>query len=389
MKFNSKYEILTKDGFKDFKGLKTSSKDKFLLITFDNGNKIKCSYDHPFIKNEKSINANKLVINSTIDGIDGIENIRILNVEEYEDSIEMFDIVEVDGNNTYIVEGVNSHNCDFVSSGHNVIESSIIEKIKETTLQEPLQRIGIDNCTWIWKHPVAGKDYLITADVSRGDGSDYSSCHILDLETMEQVGEYKGLMDTNEYGRWLTILGEMYNKALIVLENNGVGWATVQSIIDRGYSNLYWSYKSIDFVDVDVLMMKNYDTEDRTKMIPGITTNSRNRPLMIEKLQQYFREESLVIHSRRMISELETFIWNNNKAQAQSGFNDDLIMSLAIGCWVRDTALRLRKESMDSYKNNLKYYGKAVYTNNNHREDAYSMKLPNGQSMNLRELLNR
>ena len=29
----------------------------------------------------------------------------------------------------------------------------------------------------------------------------------------------------------------------------------------------------------------------------------------------------------------------NGRAEAQRGYNDDLIMACAIGCWVRDTAL--------------------------------------------------
>jgi hypothetical protein len=36
---------------------------------------------------------------------------------------------------------------------------------------------------------------------------------------------------------------------------------------------------------------------------------------------------------------MKTFIWKNGKPQAMKGYNDDLIMALAIACWVRDTAL--------------------------------------------------
>jgi hypothetical protein len=37
---------------------------------------------------------------------------------------------------------------------------------------------------------------------------------------------------------------------------------------------------------------------------------------------------------------MKTFIWRNGKPQAMKGYNDDLIMALAIGCWVRDTAIQ-------------------------------------------------
>ena len=32
-------------------------------------------------------------------------------------------------------------------------------------------------------------------------------------------------------------------------------------------------------------------------------------------------------------------MWNNGKPEAMRGYNDDLVMSMAIACWVRDTAL--------------------------------------------------
>jgi hypothetical protein len=55
-------------------------------------------------------------------------------------------------------------------------------------------------------------------------------------------------------------------------------------------------------------------------------------------------DKSITIYSKRTYSELEVFIWENHKPQAARGYNDDLVMALAIGIWVRDTALRLQME---------------------------------------------
>jgi hypothetical protein len=51
-----------------------------------------------------------------------------------------------------------------------------------------------------------------------------------------------------------------------------------------------------------------------------------------------------------LIDELFTFIWLNGRAEAMSGYNDDLTMAFAIGLWVRDTALRLKQEGIDLTK---------------------------------------
>ena len=44
----------------------------------------------------------------------------------------------------------------------------------------------------------------------------------------------------------------------------------------------------------------------------------KTRPLVIAKLEEYFREKSVIVRSNRLIDELFVFIYNNNKAQAMS-----------------------------------------------------------------------
>jgi hypothetical protein len=45
-----------------------------------------------------------------------------------------------------------------------------------------------------------------------------------------------------------------------------------------------------------------------------------------------------MVYSSRLYEELKTFIWHGNKAQAQKGKNDDLVLALAIGIWLYDTS---------------------------------------------------
>jgi hypothetical protein len=88
-------------------------------------------------------------------------------------------------------------------------------------------------------------------------------------------------------------------------------------------------------------------------MVAGFSTTSKTRPLIISKLEEFFREESIVVRSNRLIDELLTFVYINNRAQAMTGYNDDLVMSFAIGLWVRDTALRLRTQGVELTKKTL------------------------------------
>jgi hypothetical protein len=54
------------------------------------------------------------------------------------------------------------------------------------------------------------------------------------------------------------------------------------------------------------------------------------------------------------------FVWNGGRAEAQTGYNDDLVMSFAIGLWVRDTALKLRQDGMMKTKLALDYMRKST-----------------------------
>jgi len=99
-------------------------------------------------------------------------------------------------------------------------------------------------------------------------------------------------------------------------------------------------------VDTEIQLRKGYDLKSKDKLVPGFTTSSKTRPLIISKLDTYFREKSVLVRSKRLIDELFVFIWNGQKAEAQRGYNDDLVMAYCIGLWVRDTAFRLRQEGM-------------------------------------------
>jgi hypothetical protein len=56
------------------------------------------------------------------------------------------------------------------------------------------------------------------------------------------------------------------------------------------------------------------------------------------------------VYSSRFVSEAKTFIWYNGKAKAMRGYNDDLMMSMAIACWVKDTVLTVNQRELQYKK---------------------------------------
>jgi hypothetical protein len=81
--------------------------------------------------------------------------------------------------------------------------------------------------------------------------------------------------------------------------------------------------------------------------VPGFTTSVKTRPLVISKMESYIRERAFTFHSKRLLEELRVFIWMHGKAQAQNGYNDDLVMSLGIGLFTRDTAMKFYEQGLD------------------------------------------
>jgi len=279
--------------------------------------------------------------------------------------------------------------CDFITSGHTVVDGPIIQWYEQTYVEPPKEKRGFDSNYWIWEYPDYTASYVVVADVARGDGADYSAFHVLDIKTMQQVAEYKGKIGTTEYGNMLISVATEWNNALLVIENANIGWAVIQIAIDKGYENLYYSYKQDAYVDEEVHLRKGYDLKNKGQKVPGFSTTSKTRPLIISKLETYFREKSPIVKSKRLIDELYVFIWNGSRAEAQRGYNDDLVMAFGIGLWVRDTALRLHQQGIDLSRKTMSHYGKSqgMYTGGADRPKEWEWKSGDPDNEDLTWLL--
>jgi len=130
---------------------------------------------------------------------------------------------------------------------------------------------------------------------------------------------------------------------MVVVENNSVGFTVLDKLIEREYPNIYFSVKSThEYVD-------QITAESRSGTVAGFTTSLKTRPILVAKFEEFIRNKIITIYSSRFRAELDIFIWNNGRPEAQRGYNDDLIMACAIGCWVRDTAI-IENQRDSAYK---------------------------------------
>jgi hypothetical protein len=233
--------------------------------------------------------------------------------------------------------------CNFNVSGETVIHPDDIQWYLERTIA-PVYRTGFDRNYWIWQKQVEGRPYMLVADVARGDGQDNSAFHVFELETMEIVAEYVGKPNPDDFADILYNVAAEYGNPMVVIENNNIGYAVLKKLIDKGYPNIYHSTKG-DHQYVDPIA-----AEWQTNVLPGFTTSSKTRPLIVAKMEEFMRNKLIKINSNRLLSEMKTFIWHSGRPQAMRSYNDDLVMSLAIGCWVRDTVIVQNQKNVEYSK---------------------------------------
>ena len=276
--------------------------------------------------------------------------------------------------------------CDaeFVITSGTVLEPEDIKYFEDMTQEEPKSFRGNDGNFWVWEECDFTKDYMVIADVARGDSTDYSTFQVLEIDTLNQVAEFRSKIPPKDFGNVLVGVATEYNNAVLIIENTAVGWATIEQVMHRGYTNVYHSSNDV-METVESYMSK----EDRDRLTPGFTMSAKSRPLVVNKLQEHIRDRDVIIRSRRLIAEFRSFIWKNGKPQAQWGSNDDLLMAYSIGLYVRDTALRIRGEGHDLIKAQLN----AIHTSNangpvisqtnlgSFKENPYIMKTPYGDEL--------
>lgn len=174
-----------------------------------------------------------------------------------------------------------------------------------------------------FKVPEPGHGYIVGVDVAEGkENSDNSVLSVIDRVTTELVFEYAGLVDETIIAHYADYIGWEYNNAILAVESNHVGHATMRLLEDTyNYPNMY------------------YDTQQETlreniASEPGIRVTSKTRMMILGVLYELIRNNELIIPFRETIDELMTFVRKATRPEAESSKKDDRVMALAHACYV-------------------------------------------------------
>ena len=198
------------------------------------------------------------------------------------------------------------------------------------------QKLALEGDEWVNHHRGelqtyrkhdGGERYIIGADVAMGvRGGDWSVAQVLDSKK-RQVATWRGQVHPDYFAEILRELGNYYNEAFIIVENNSHGILTATRLgKDFAYPNFFTE------VQIDKL------TDKETNKL-GFTTTSKTKPLIIDELRAAMREGELELNDKTTIREMLTYIVNQTGAmEAEQGCFDDCVMSLALANHIHEGA---------------------------------------------------
>ena len=216
--------------------------------------------------------------------------------------------------------------CEFLGSVNTLISPA---KLRNLVYEEPIQRnAGLD----IYEDPKEQNNYLVTVDVARGMGNDYSAFIVFDITEFpyKVVAKYRN----NEIKPMLfpSVIDEVaraYNNAFILVEVNDIG--------DQVASILHF-----DLENENLLMCSMRGRAGQIvgsgfsgkKSQLGVRTTAAVKKLGCSNLKTLLEDDKILVSDYDIISELTTFAQRHNSFEAEEGCNDDLAMCLVIFSWL-------------------------------------------------------
>lgn len=158
MKINTKYDILTPNGFEHFDGMQKLKK-KTLEVFFDNEVSLRGSYNHQiFDYDGNPIILSNITKGQKIKSHDGF--LTVSKIKKFHYETDVFDIVNSGVDHVFYSNDILSHNCDFLGSGDSVIPGEVQENIAKNMIRVPNEKY-MQGTFWQWKEPIQGHRYIM------------------------------------------------------------------------------------------------------------------------------------------------------------------------------------------------------------------------------------
>lgn len=159
--------------------------------------------------------------------------------------------------------------------------------------------------------------YVIGGDTAGDTMGDEFSSDVIDAKTLEQVATLEMQTDEDLYAKQMYCLGMYYKWALMSIETNYSTYPQ-KKLEELSYPNFYIR----EVVD-------RYDKSITHQY--GFNTNKKTKPLILSNLVELVREHTEIFNSAKTLREMLVFVRKDNgKQEAEEGYHDDKVMSMAI-----------------------------------------------------------
>lgn len=226
----------------------------------------------------------------------------------------------------------------FLPTEGSFFEPETVEAVQNSVI-EPLEITKLFNgALWKFRNPIPNRHYIMGVDTAPEHGEDKSALTVWDYETLEQVAEYQGKCKVLDYVKVIKVVASQY-PGTIVVESNSYGNQVVEQLNNSEFA--FMIYK---------------ERRGKQTVLPGLSTNSKTRPLMIDSLYSYITQYPECVKSERLALELTGLVTKTNgRVEADTGCHDDLALATSCVFYVRkyDPPLMIDTQQYTSFSSEM------------------------------------
>ena len=236
----------------------------------------------------------------------------------------------------------------FFGTGDTLISGEHLMKMRASA---PI-RVVESNSVYIYAETEKDHSYIMTVDVAKGRGQDYSTFNVIDVSVkpFKQVAVYRStrispILFPKIIYKWATV----YNQAYVIIESNDAGQVVCNGL-----------YHDFEYENMHIESSKSNGL--------GVEMTRKVKRIGCSNIKDIIEEGHLEIVDENTILECSTFVAKAQSYEASDGNHDDLMMNLVMFGYFSindqftdlteiDMKDRLFNEKMQSIENDLPGFG--------------------------------
>ena len=199
----------------------------------------------------------------------------------------------------------------FFGTGDTLVKAETLLNLRA----KPAKRYMEGGLLKIYEEPQKDHDYIMTVDVSKGRGQDYSTFTLIDISVrpFAQVAVYRNnTISPLLFPNIIYKYAKPYNDAYVVVESNDQGGVVCNGL-----------YHDLEYENVHV------ESSVKANAI-GIEINRKTKRLGCSAIKDILETNRLTINDDATILEISTFEAKGQSYEASDGNHDDLMMNLVL-----------------------------------------------------------